>query len=178
MTAVGQPSIPEIRLTGGDDGQSLAEARLANVVLREYSLTLGVVRTANTAHYRHTGRPIQSATHATMSAITAFSHDLTAAIYRPEGGSIGTGPSADAARAVDAVIERHDAHVRVSREQVRDVVESALDETRELFSTSRIVMEPPKLKALSDAARLAVGLSVPCCCSRSKQRCAVARLIA
>jgi hypothetical protein len=47
-----------------DDGSSLQ--RLANVVLREYSLTLSVVRTANTVHYRRTGRPIQSATHAMM----------------------------------------------------------------------------------------------------------------
>ena len=47
-----------------DDATSLQ--RLANVVLREYSLTLSVVRTANTAHYRRTGRPIQSATHAMM----------------------------------------------------------------------------------------------------------------
>ena len=47
-----------------DDASSLQ--RLANVVLREYSLTLAVVRTANTAHYRRTGRPIQSATHAMM----------------------------------------------------------------------------------------------------------------
>lgn len=36
------------------------------MVLREYSLTLCVVRTANSAHYRRTGRPIQSATHAMM----------------------------------------------------------------------------------------------------------------
>ena len=48
-----------------DDSASSLQ-RLANVVLREYSLTLGVVRTANTAHYRRTGRPIQSATHAMM----------------------------------------------------------------------------------------------------------------
>lgn len=47
-----------------DDASSLQ--RLANVVLREYSLTLAVVRTANSAHYRRTGRPIQSATHAMM----------------------------------------------------------------------------------------------------------------
>lgn len=47
-----------------DDASSLQ--RLANVVLREYSLTLSVVRTANSAHYRRTGRPIQSATHAMM----------------------------------------------------------------------------------------------------------------
>ncbi|MEO7358770.1 MAG: HDOD domain-containing protein [Gemmatimonadaceae bacterium] len=47
-----------------DDVSSLQ--RLANVVLREYSLTISVVRTANSAHYRRTGRPIQSATHAMM----------------------------------------------------------------------------------------------------------------
>ncbi|MGV3707826.1 MAG: HDOD domain-containing protein [Gemmatimonas sp.] len=47
-----------------DDASSLQ--RLANVVLREYSLTLGVVRTANSAHYRRSGRTIQSATHAMM----------------------------------------------------------------------------------------------------------------
>jgi HD-like signal output (HDOD) protein len=47
-----------------DDAASLQ--RLANVVLREYSLTLSVVRTANSVHYRRSGRPIQSATHAMM----------------------------------------------------------------------------------------------------------------
>lgn len=47
-----------------DDASSLQ--RLANVVLREYSLTISVVRTANSAHYRRTGRPIQSATHAML----------------------------------------------------------------------------------------------------------------
>ena len=47
-----------------DDASSLQ--RLANVVLREYSLTLSVVRTANSVHYRRSGRAIQSATHAMM----------------------------------------------------------------------------------------------------------------
>ncbi len=47
-----------------DDGQSLQ--RLANVVLREYSLTLSVIRTANSVHYRRSTRPIQSATHAML----------------------------------------------------------------------------------------------------------------
>jgi HD-like signal output (HDOD) protein len=47
-----------------DDAHSLQ--RLANVVLREYSLTLAVVRTANSVHYRRGARPIQSATHAMM----------------------------------------------------------------------------------------------------------------
>ncbi len=47
-----------------DDASSLQ--RLANVVLREYSLTVSVVRTANSVHYRRSGRPVQSATHAMM----------------------------------------------------------------------------------------------------------------
>jgi HD-like signal output (HDOD) protein len=274
-----------------DDASSLQ--RLANVVLREYSLTLSVVRTANTVHYRRTGRPIQSATHAMMmlgartvrhlasslllfenyskrspvlkelmvmslitanharetssrlersdpeeahlcgmfrnlgevliachfpddyariqelihghgqsvtgaantvlgfryedlavavsrhwgmpdsvvagirarpgaivsdaSAITAFSHDLTLAIYRRP-----TTPddSVGAERAVHAVMERHAGHLPVTRDQVRDVVEAALDETRELFSTAHLPMETRQLKELSDAARTAMGLSL------------------
>ncbi|WP_309673336.1 HDOD domain-containing protein [Gemmatimonas sp.] len=47
-----------------DDVASLQ--RLANVVLREYGLTLSVVRTANSVHYRRGGRPTESATHAMM----------------------------------------------------------------------------------------------------------------
>ena len=45
-----------------DDDASLQ--RLANLVLREYSLTIKVVRTANSALHRRSGRAIQSATHA------------------------------------------------------------------------------------------------------------------
>jgi HD-like signal output (HDOD) protein len=40
--------------------------RLANLVLRDYSLTVKVIRTANTLHYNRTGRPIRSATHAML----------------------------------------------------------------------------------------------------------------
>ncbi len=274
-----------------DDSASSLQ-RLANVVLREYSLTLSVVRTANTAHFRRTGRPIQSATHAMMmlgartvrtlasslllfenyskrspvlkelmvqslitanharelstrleradaeeahlcgmfrnlgevliachfpddyariqervlelgqspiaaanavlgfryedlavevsrhwgmpdsvvagirarpgavtseaSAITAFSHDLTRAIYRRSGEVENDG---DAERAVHDVIDRHSAHLKLSRDMVRDVVESALNEARELFTTARVPMEARKLKQLSDAARSAMGLS-------------------
>lgn len=273
-----------------DDASSLQ--RLANVVLREYSLTLAVVRTANTAHYRRTGRPIQSATHAMMmlgartvrhlasslllfenysrrspvlkelmvmslitanharevstrlectdpeeahlcgmirnlgevliachfpddyariqervhdmgqsvsvaanavlgfryedlavavsrhwgmpdtvvqgirarpgavlsqaSAVTAFSHDLTLAIYRQPKSPDG---DADPERAVGDAIDRHAGHLRITRDQVHDVVEAALDETRELFTTARVPMEARQLKELSDAARTAIGLS-------------------
>lgn len=40
--------------------------RLANLVLRDYALTVKVIRAANSAHYNRTGRPVQSATHALM----------------------------------------------------------------------------------------------------------------
>lgn len=46
------------------DGDS--SQRLANLVLRDYSLTVKVIRTANTLHYNRTGKPIRSATHAML----------------------------------------------------------------------------------------------------------------
>jgi len=48
-----------------DDNASSMQ-RLTNIVLREYSLTLSVVRTANSAHYRRADRQIQSVTRAMM----------------------------------------------------------------------------------------------------------------
>jgi HD-like signal output (HDOD) protein len=46
------------------DGASVQ--RLANIVLRDYALTLKIIRAANSVHYNRTGRPIQSATHAML----------------------------------------------------------------------------------------------------------------
>jgi HD-like signal output (HDOD) protein len=40
--------------------------RVANLVLRDYGLTVKVIRTANTLHYNRTGKPIRSATHAML----------------------------------------------------------------------------------------------------------------
>ncbi len=48
-----------------DDNASSMQ-RLTNIVLREYSLTLSVVRTANSAQYRRTDKQIQSVTRAMM----------------------------------------------------------------------------------------------------------------
>jgi HD-like signal output (HDOD) protein len=47
----------------GDDASA---QRLANLVLRDYALTVKVIRTANTIHYNRSGRRVQSATHALM----------------------------------------------------------------------------------------------------------------
>ena len=270
-----------------DDASSLQ--RLANVVLREYSLTLSVVRTANSVHYRRSGRSIQSATHAMMmlgartvrqlasslllfenfhrrspalkelmlqslltanharevatklglqepeeahlcgmfrslgevliachfgedyariqtmrhdegksetgatkavlgfayadlgaevsrhwgmpeavvqgmrarastsvslsAAVTAFSHDLTVALYSQDHSPDGAGV------ALETVIERHSAKIKLSREQVREVIASALNETRELFSSLHIPSDRQRFKQLAESARSAMGVA-------------------
>ena len=270
-----------------DDDQSSLQ-RLANVVLREYSLTLSVVRAANSAHYRRSGRPIQSATHAMMmlgartvrhlasslllfenyhrrsaglkelmllslltanhareaaaklgrsdpeeahlcgmfhnlgevlvachfpedyarihesiqeqrqtdsaaafgvlgfryeelgiavakhwgmpesvlqgirastplapsdaGVLTAFSHDLTNAIYRRDADA---GSARDS---LDGVIARYSGRLKLSREQVYEVVEAALTETRELFASAKVSVDALRLKRLSAEARSALGV--------------------
>lgn len=94
-----------------------------------------------------------SASVSLSAAVTAFSHDLTLAVY---GGEHGTH---DASAALDAVAERHATRVKLSRAQVRDVVASALQETRELFSALHIPTDRARLKELSIAAMAALGNS-------------------
>lgn len=45
---------------------SASTQHLANLVMRDYSLTLKVLRTANSAYYKRAGQPVRSATHAMM----------------------------------------------------------------------------------------------------------------
>ena len=270
-----------------DDGQSLQ--RLANVVLREYSLTLSVIRTANSVHYRRSARPIQSATHAMLllgaktvrqlasslllfenyqrqspglkelmllslltanhareialrlglgvpeeahlcgmfrnlgevliachfphdyarihtmmfeerksdhaaafnvlgfryeelgelvarfwgmpesvligmraqaaamhadeSAVTSFSHELTNVIYRRDLDE------RDAQRGVDELMARYRVRLKLTREQVRDIVDAALSETRELFVNARVAIGALRMRQLSNAARCAMGVA-------------------
>lgn len=264
--------------------------RLANVVLREYSLTLSVVRTANSVHYRRGARPIQSATHAMMmlgartvrhlasslllfenfqrrspslrdlmilsllsanhareiavrtnggdpeeahlcgmfrnlgevlvachfpaeyaevrelvdhrnttessaaltvlgccyeelgaeiarhwgmpdsvimsirsntgssissiDTITQLSHDLTTTIYRRDAEN-----AAGAAAALDELVAQYAPRLRLSRAQVQEVIEAALEETRELFAGARVSIEASHLRNLTNAARRALGFS-------------------
>ena len=62
---------------GRDDNSA---QRLANVVLRDYALTVKVLRAANTAHYNRGGRPVQSATHALMLLGARTVRDLASAL--------------------------------------------------------------------------------------------------
>ena len=61
------------------EGEASAQ-RLANLVLRDYALTVKVIRTANTVHYNRTGRPVQSATHAMMLLGAQTVRDLASAL--------------------------------------------------------------------------------------------------
>ncbi len=90
-----------------------------------------------------------------LSAITAFSHDLTQAIYRrdPMRG--------DPRRDLDEVIAKHASRVKLTREQVQSVVESALEETRELFVHARVQVDARRLRKLSEAACAALGTTEP-----------------
>jgi HD-like signal output (HDOD) protein len=283
-----------------DDSASSLQ-RLANVVLREYSLTLSVVRTANSVHYRRGARPIQSATHAmmmlgartvrhlasslllfenfqrkspslrdlmilsllsanhareiavrsnggdpeeahlcgmfrnlgevlaachfpgeyaelralvqhrgmsesaasqavlgvtyeqlgaeicrhwgmpdsvvqsirsvstaplsTMDAITQFSHALTTIIYRWDDPAAATLRSAapgktTAATALEDLLDRYTPMLRLTRAQVQEVVERALDETRELFVGANISVDAGHLRDLGNMARHAFGMSM------------------
>ncbi len=62
---------------GRDDGSA---QRLATVVLRDYALTVKVLRAANAAHYNRTGRSVQSATHALMLLGARTVRDLASAL--------------------------------------------------------------------------------------------------
>ncbi len=63
----------------------------------------------------------------------------------------------DAGAALEAIVERHASRVKLSRVQVREVVASALNETRELFSTLNIPTDRMRLKQLSESAKAALG---------------------
>jgi hypothetical protein len=97
-------------------------------------------------------RPAASAS--LTAAVTAFSHDLTQALYR-----IDASPT-EIAAAVDTVMEQHGARVKLSRDQVGGVVTDALEETRELFVNPNIATDRLRFRQLTGAARSALGDSV------------------
>jgi len=75
------------------DDNAASMQRLTNVVLREYSLTLSVVRAANSAHYRRADRQIQSVTRAMMLLGARTVRQLASSIllfenYRKRGAGL------------------------------------------------------------------------------------------
>ncbi len=61
--AISKDALDALRTTPENDASL---QKLANIVMREYALTLKVLRTANSAYYKRSGRTIQSATHAML----------------------------------------------------------------------------------------------------------------
>lgn len=61
--AISKDAIETLKATPDDDASL---QRLANIVLREYALTLKVLRTANSAYYKRGGQTVQSAAHAML----------------------------------------------------------------------------------------------------------------
>ncbi len=84
--------------------------------------------------------------------ITAFSHELTNTIYRRDFDG-------DPHKALDELLARYRPRLRLTREQVRDIVESALRETREVFISARVSLSGLRMRQLSDAACTALGVA-------------------
>jgi HD-like signal output (HDOD) protein len=61
--AISKDALDALRMMPEDRAST---QRLANLVMRDYSLTLKVLRTANSAYYKRAGQQIRSATHAMM----------------------------------------------------------------------------------------------------------------
>jgi HD-like signal output (HDOD) protein len=93
-----------------------------------------------------------ASTSASLSAaVTAFSHDLTGALYSQD-------QTPDGARAaLDAVLTRHSATITMRPEAVHEVISSALNEIRELFSSLNSPSDRQLLKRLGELARGAIG---------------------
>ncbi len=90
------------------------------------------------------------------SAITSFSHDLTNAIYRRDTERNTRGTARDD---FNDVITRYASRLKLSRAQVREVVESALEETRELFVNAKVSVDGLRMRQLSESACSALGVT-------------------
>lgn len=89
-----------------------------------------------------------------VAAVTAFSHELTQALYKLDASP------ADIAAAVDELMNQHGGKIKLTRDQVGGVVTDALEETRELFINPGISTDRLRFRQLAGAARSALGDSV------------------
>jgi HD-like signal output (HDOD) protein len=135
-----------------DEGQS--ETIAANAVLGCTYADLGAEMS------RYWGMPdmVTESMHASAStstslsaAVTAFSDDLTGALYGQDQTPDGAGA------ALDEMLKRNSATIDMSREEVHDVISSALNETRELFSNLNSPGDRQLLERLWELARGAIG---------------------
>jgi HD-like signal output (HDOD) protein len=88
------------------------------------------------------------ATSGPLATITAFSHDLTHAIYREGRDGV----------AVAEVLERYREKLALSKEQACEVIEAAVGETREIFADAHASLDDLRLRRQTNAALYALGL--------------------
>lgn len=84
-----------------------------------------------------------------VGVITAFAHELTAAVYRREYD-----PKRDN---VAEVLTRYAKRLSLSRDEVAAILESALSETKEVFASAKVTLDDLKLRRLQKAAMAQLG---------------------
>ncbi len=88
-----------------------------------------------------------------LASLTAFSHDLTGALYQTDSNSsVGT--------ALDAMLDAHKGRIRLTRDQVGRIASDALRETREVLLGTGSEQSVLRLRELNAAARRAFGASI------------------
>ncbi len=84
-----------------------------------------------------------------LLVITAFAHDLTAAVYRRE---------ADATRdSVAEVLSRYARRLKLTREEVGEILEAALRETKATFASANVSLDGLTLRRQQREALVALG---------------------
>lgn len=84
-----------------------------------------------------------------VGVITAFAHDLTAAVYRRDFD-----PKRDG---VAEVLTRYARRLNLTREEVAGVLEASLAETKEVFASAKVTLDDLKLRRLQKAAMAQLG---------------------
>lgn len=84
-----------------------------------------------------------------MGVISAFSHELTAAVYRREFD-----PKRDS---VAEVLTRYAKRLSLTREDVAGILEASLAETKELLTSAKVTIDDLKLRRLQKAAMAQLG---------------------
>lgn len=85
-----------------------------------------------------------------LASVTALSHDLTQAIYRADSVE---------SEALEAVVGRYQKRLGLSSDDVRQVLEAALRETREVFAGARASLYDLRLTQQTEAALAALGVA-------------------
>ncbi len=84
-----------------------------------------------------------------MGMIASFAHELTAAVYRRE-----TDPKRDA---LGDVLARYAKRLSLTRDDVAEILEASLAETKEVFTSAKVSIDDLRLRRLQKAAMAQLG---------------------